>query len=263
MGLFTTPARRPWFRGEVVAEIVDPRARALGVAGRVSVVILTVATVGTSALVAHRQIRESRKSGCAEQLRGLGRAMLAYQEAEGHFPAPSIRDSGGTPLLSWRVALLPKLGYQKLYEKFRLDEPWDSPHNLALIAEMPAEFACPGGPGRRTGRTGYFVIVGPESGPTSVNTVFEPTRGVDLREITDGTSGTLLMIESDRSVPWTSPEDQRWSPDGPLPMPSSPHRGGANALFADGSLHFLKATIGEQILRALLTINAGDVIGGG
>ena len=41
------------------------------------------------------------------------------------------------------MAILPFLEQQALYSKFKLDEPWDSPHNKALISEMPPTYLCP------------------------------------------------------------------------------------------------------------------------
>ena len=38
------------------------------------------------------------------------------------------------------------------------------------------------------------------------------------------------------------------------------HPGGANCLFGDGSVKFLKATTNVVVLRSLVTINAGEVI---
>jgi hypothetical protein len=38
-----------------------------------------------------------------------------------------IAGASGERLHSWRVVLLPYLGQQELYEKIRLDQPWDSP----------------------------------------------------------------------------------------------------------------------------------------
>ena len=55
--------------------------------------------------------------------------------------------------------------------------------------------------------TPYLVVVGPETDAYSVNTPFEPTRGADIRHITDGTSGTILVLETDTPVPWTKPDD--------------------------------------------------------
>jgi prepilin-type processing-associated H-X9-DG protein len=207
--------------------------------------------------------RESQRQQCFEHLKCLGRAMDVYNQKLGHFPAPAIFDGDGKPLLSWRVALLPHPGYQSLYERFRLDEPWDSSHNRALLHQMPAEFACPGGPGRRAGRTTYMVIVGPENDAYSVNTAFEPTRGADIRHFTDGISNTILVLESDSSVPWTKPDDLSWVKGGPLPGLTSPHAGGTHALFADGATKFLMQTVRPDVLLGIITMNGGEVIGGG
>ena len=62
----------------------------------------------------------------------------ATTESDGQsFPMGAICDASGKPLLSWRVAILPGLEQGNLYKQFRLDEPWDSPHNLTLLPLMP------------------------------------------------------------------------------------------------------------------------------
>jgi Protein of unknown function (DUF1559) len=43
---------------------------------------------------------------CEANLTRLGLAFHEYEQAHGHFPAPALARSDGTPLLSWRVALL-------------------------------------------------------------------------------------------------------------------------------------------------------------
>src|SRR5262245_18035101 len=62
-------------------------------------------------------------------LKFMGLALHLFTRANGgKLPAAAIRKDG-KPLLSWRVAILTYLEQFHLYEKFRLDEPWDSPHN--------------------------------------------------------------------------------------------------------------------------------------
>jgi prepilin-type processing-associated H-X9-DG protein len=207
--------------------------------------------------------RASHRAQCVTNLKQMGLAMHAYHELYGQFPAPALADRDGKALLSWRVAILPQLGYRSLYERFHLDEPWDSHHNRALLREMPKEFSCPGGPARRSGRTGYLVVVGPKTEVGSVNTPFEPARAADISEIFDGTSNTALVFETDTPVPWTKPEDLAWTPGGPLPRLASPHDGGASVLFADGSVRFLKATTAPTTLLSILTKNGGEVLSGG
>jgi hypothetical protein len=69
-----------------------------------------------------------------EQLKGIRDACAQYYQEHQKFPA-DILDTNGNPLLSWRVALLPTLGFEDLYEQFNLDEPWDSETNLAVLNE--------------------------------------------------------------------------------------------------------------------------------
>jgi hypothetical protein len=197
------------------------------------------------------------------RIKRLGVALNEYHEAHGHFPAPVVAGRDGSPLLSWRVALLPYLGYRSLYERFHLEEPWDSPHNRALVAEMPRELACPSGPERRLGQTPYLVIVGPKSDPWGASTPFEPARGVAIHEITDGASNTILVLETDSPVAWTKPEDLRWERGGPGPRLTSPHGEGAHAVLADGTGRFLKPTIRPETLAALVTVNGNEVLSSG
>jgi Protein of unknown function (DUF1559) len=204
-------------------------------------------------------ISETQRKQCSDRLTRIGLTLHQYHNAHNHFPAPAIFNSEGSPLLSWRVAILPYLGYQSLYERFHLDEPWDSTHNRALLAEMPREFACPAGPARTTGRTAYQVVVGPTIDSYSVNTPFDGTRGVDMREITDGTAATVLVFEADTPVPWTKPDDLRWSREGPLPRVADNHAGGTHVLLADGGTWFLRSTMRADWLRAILTVNGGEV----
>jgi hypothetical protein len=205
-------------------------------------------------------VRQSQKDRCMEQLKRLGRALHDFHEAHKHFPAGAITDAGGKPLLSWRVAILPQLGYQSLYDQFHLDEPWDSPHNLALAAQMPPLYACPSLSDRRTFVTGYQVVVGPKPELGSIGTLFEWARGVEIREVLDGTSNTVMVVETKRLIPWTQPDDPTFDRDAPLPQMGSDHPAGFHVLLADGTVRFLKDSISPETLRTLLTRDGGEVI---
>ena len=75
------------------------------------------------------------------QLSFLAGNFNAYYQANHKYPT-SILAEDGTPLLSWRVALLPTIGQEALYRRFKLDEPWDSPTNKPLLDEMPPVFTA-------------------------------------------------------------------------------------------------------------------------
>ena len=143
----------------------------------------------------------ARRSMCVNNLKEIGLAMLNFESSKGQFPAAAVTDAKGTPLLSWRVAILPYLGEDALYKQFKLDEPWDSPSNKALLAQMPKVFADPSRrPQHSRNRPGYESIVGPGS-------MFDKVEGVKIQDVTDGTSNTLLVVEAKTPVPWTKPDD--------------------------------------------------------
>jgi hypothetical protein len=235
------------------------RRRTSGWLRRVTVALVAGPFIVTIASGVIGSVRETQRKQCSDRLTRIGLALHEYHNACNHFPAPAIFNREGLPLLSWRVAILPYLGYHSLYGRFHLDEPWDSVGNRALLAEMPREFACPAGPARTTGQTPYQVVVGPTIDSYSINTPFDDKRGVDLREITDGTSNTILVFEADTPVPWTKPEDLMWSPDGPLPRLAGNHAGGTHVLLADGGTRFLTSTLRGDWLRAILTVNGGEI----
>ncbi len=101
-------------------------------------------------------------------LKRIGLALHNYVSAEGHFPPAAITGKDGKPLLSWRVAILPYLvdydgrPRDNLFKAFRLDEPWDGPHNKALLERMPAVFASSAGGSGQPFTTAYRGFVCPE-----------------------------------------------------------------------------------------------------
>jgi prepilin-type processing-associated H-X9-DG protein len=79
-------------------------------------------------------------------------------------------------------------------------------------------------------------------------------------DITDGTSNTILAVESNRDVPWTKPEDIPFDPNGPVPELGNFSPNGFNAAFADGAVRFISKAVNPQVLKALITRSGGEVI---
>jgi hypothetical protein len=201
------------------------------------------------------------KTKSVNNLRQLSLAMHNYANSRRSLPGHALYGQDDQPLLSWRVALLPYLGQMPLYNKFKLDEPWDGPHNKALLKYMPPTYIPPGeNPGGEPYGTYYQVFVG-KGGP--VGPVFEPGPRYHANlstGIPDGSSGTLLIVEGGRAVPWTKPEDLVYDPDGPLPKLGGIFGDGFNAAFADGSARFIARGTDEETLRALITRNGGEPV---
>jgi prepilin-type processing-associated H-X9-DG protein len=197
----------------------------------------------------------ARRAQCINDLKQIALAYHNFHSATNAFPAPAITDKDGKPLLSWRVAILPYIEQQELYNKFKLDEPWDSPHNKALIKEMPAVYLCPSHKNPEPGTTTYRVFVGDGA-------MFQAGQVTPIQSITDGTSNTILVVEAKEAVPWTKPDDLKFDMNAKPSLygAGSPHPGGFNAAFADGAVRFLKNSINVQVWKALITRAGGEVI---
>ncbi len=219
-----------------------------------------VAALGLPAVAASRSAAQRAQS--VNNLKIIGLAIHNTVSSTNTIPGP-IRDKDGKPLLSWRVAILPFVEQQGLFNEFHLDEPWDSPHNKALIERMPTVYTVPG-TAAEPGMTFYRGFDGKGA-------VFQVAnkKGLGIADITDGTSNTIAVVEAKEAVPWTKPDsDLPFNPD---MTPEDVRRtildalgghspGGFNALILDGSVRFIKQSVNPVVLKALITFNGGEVI---
>jgi prepilin-type processing-associated H-X9-DG protein len=89
-----------------------------------------------------------------------------------------------------------------------------------------------------------------------------------IREIGDGMPSTIALVECVNSgINWLEPRDLSFeqasrgvNPNGAKPSISSAHPGGANALFFDGSVHYLSDGLSADLLRGLLTANGHEPV---
>jgi prepilin-type processing-associated H-X9-DG protein len=199
----------------------------------------------------------SQRSECRNHLRQLALAMHRYHDTYGAFPPAHIADENGEPMHSWRVLLLPYLDHRDLYNQYHFDEPWDGPHNRTLAEQMQSEFHCSADTQTGTNETSYFVVVGPK-------TIFPGTAPVPINDVLDGTTYTILLVESLNSgTNWLQPRDlsydeaRRGINRETSPGISSNHEGGAMVAFADGSEELLPDNTPLEQLRLLLERNDG------
>ncbi|MBI3412168.1 MAG: DUF1559 domain-containing protein [Planctomycetes bacterium] len=95
---------------------------------------------------AQEKVQEAaRRTQLLNNLKQLAICFHLFNDIHSRMPAPGFsgdpRNVGTMPLLSWRVAILPLLEEDALYKEFRLEEPWDSPHNIKLLPRIPKVFA--------------------------------------------------------------------------------------------------------------------------
>ena len=183
-------------------------------------------------------------------------AMLNYQSGYMHLP---LREKNG---LSWRVELLPYFGYSDLYERFNLDEPWDSPHNIQLLEEMPEVYASP----NVDLPLGYTVYQVPytdiETNPDAKDLAMFDTSGktIPIGAVTDGTANTIGLLEVDEAaaVEWTKPADWKFDPSNPKRDLGHLHPSYILVTLVDASSHRVPADISPEEFKAFITRSAGD-----
>jgi prepilin-type processing-associated H-X9-DG protein len=214
-------------------------------------------------LPAIQSAREAaRRAQCSNHLKQIALAFHNYHDVYGTFPPAYIPDEDGQPKHSWRVLILPFLEQSYIYDQYDFDEPWNSPNNLAVTNQAVPVYVCPSNPAGSPGstETNYMVITGP-------NTVFDGGKACKIREILDGTSNTLMVVEvSGTQVNWAEPKDldastityPLGSPGGN--SPSSRHPGGLMAAMCDGSVRFISDSTAPQTFDALMTKAGQEMI---
>lgn len=193
----------------------------------------------------------ARRMQSSNNMRQFMLALLNYESAFKRFPPRASADKeDGKPLLSWRVAILPFLEEQQLYQEFKQDEPWDSEHNIQLLDRMPNIYKHPD-IDTPPGHTVYLAPYGEGTG--------WPEETLRFRDITDGTSNSIALVEvtGELSVPWTKPEDLNLDEH---PGTSWMEATGAWVAFFDGSVQRLSTFVADEVLEALFTINGGEVV---
>ena len=135
----------------------------------------TVAAMLLPAIQASRDA--ARRVQGMNNMKQLALAMFNYESVHGHFPPSVLYSDNGTPY-SWRVAMLPYLEQQALYDAYNFNEPWDSPGN------------------RRIAETVVPVMKSPNADPASGATNYSSSAGRSEKESGFGTSETGLPTRS-------------------------------------------------------------------
>jgi hypothetical protein len=189
------------------------------------------------------------------KMKQITTALLQYQSARDRFPPAAIMSADGKPGLSWRVAILPMLEENGLYQQFKLNEPWDSAHNKPLIARMPSIYQSPGSD-LDEGYTNYLAVV---SSDTIISSGPKGTRSVDVR---DGMSRTVMIVEADDDYAaiWTKPDDYTW--DTTQPDYGLGHIWSRIFFvgYGDGRIETLDAGLNPEQLNAYFSRSGGEPI---
>ncbi|MBA2117210.1 DUF1559 family PulG-like putative transporter [Bremerella alba] len=193
--------------------------------------------------------RAQTKARSKAVLHILGKALAQQIADNSTIPASAPTDKQGRQLLSWRVHLLPYLGYADLYSKFNLEEAWDSPHNIKLAAEKPYAFMTPE---INDDRTNFVLLTGPTCAAQERRA--NPLSALSPR----GLHNSVVVVEvanPANRVVWTKPAD--------LPFdPSEPSQGIAGwadnhfcAITGDGVVHDFPVISNDHLNRLFVVSN--------
>jgi prepilin-type N-terminal cleavage/methylation domain-containing protein/prepilin-type processing-associated H-X9-DG protein len=292
------------------------------------VVISIIALLIALLLPAVQSAREAaRRSQCINNLKQMALAMHNYHGSVEAFPpgyVSAVTNPGDNypelgPGWGWGAMALNFLEQSALYNAINFSLPIADPASSTARRTILATYLCPSsspdGPiSLRNGEKGpatvsdiapgqYLASAGQweiEDVPGSNNGVFYRNSRVGLRDITDGSSQTLLVGERSRNVcdatwvgaipsmvvctnpawsvrdcatsnvmviantgPW---EDENW-----VNVPNhkgakaddfwSLHPGGCNFAMGDGSVRFIKETVNPTVFSSMATRAGGEVVG--
>lgn len=201
-------------------------------------------------------LTDQARKQAMNDLKQLGLGMHNYYSKHNHLPTAATTDAEGRPLLSWRVQLLPYIEQQELYDAFHLDEPWDSEHNRSLIPRMPEIFRVPLSRHEASdGRANYVV-------PGGERTMFPPKGKVTFREITDGTSDTIMVAEVDdeHAEIWTKPGGYEIDPNQPARGLGGHFAEVFLTGFGDGSARAVPLSMAKEMHYGLFTRDGGEAV---
>jgi len=224
---------------------------------------------------------------CRNNLKQIALAVHNYEDTQGSLPQGTFPNDRLEPeqRLGWQFAILPYIESNSIYRRANKELSWDAPENEEILLISYKLFLCLG-EGKSNAvlpvTTNYVGLAGlspkaaflPKDSPLAG--VFGFERKINKEDIKDGTSNTILAIETSVELgPWAAggnptvrfvdferqpylgvgrpfggihSGDRKWFSKTPTI---------ANVAFLNGSVRPLKDTIDPHVFEALVTI-AGE-----
>jgi prepilin-type processing-associated H-X9-DG protein/prepilin-type N-terminal cleavage/methylation domain-containing protein len=282
------------------------------------VVITIIGILIALLLPAVQAAREAaRRTQCANNMKQVGLAVQLYHEKFGRFPNGAKMIVGGTYnglwTFEWSGLILPFVEQGNVASRINFDIPYDRVENQTVIKTFLGTYHCPSSSPEKLSTccryipgiediacTRYAAIY------THLNVDYALASGtsggsgciflgssVAIRDVTDGTSQTLVVGERDSypdDDPWKKSSGTEYCPGGGCELANSwagvarittyfginnqsarfyqqsavqsRHPGGANFAFADGHVMFLNENINQKPLTSLTTRKGGELIAG-
>jgi len=240
------------------------------------------ATVGVGAALLLPAIQQARAAARRAQsknnLKQMGLAMHNFHSVWNELPRGTVPNEKLKPTerLAWTYSVLPFVENAALYETMNKDLAWDKGQNQRAAEIRVPVFENPGldDDGGQYGQIHYAGIagVGKDAPSLSVNDkgagMFGYDRKVRFRDVTDGTSNTMMITEiNDDLGPWSQGGKSTLRSltkkpyiNGPDGIGSPVNMDSVEVLMADGSVRSISANIDPKVFEALSTIQGGERI---
>lgn len=198
----------------------------------------------------------ARRSTSKNNMKQIGLALHNYHDTHRVFPPGGIETTDGKPYHSWQTMILPFVDQAGLYNDIDFDQAWTDPTNQIIFEQEIPPYLNPAIEERVSPEgLGLSHYVG--------NRLLMKTNGnMRIREMTDGTSNTIMAIETGENFkPWGDPTNIAHPANIIGPGKKSSFRGGNHILMGDGSVRFISENIDPATLKALSTPNGGEIVG--
>lgn len=228
-----------------------------------------IASGGIVAALILPSVQAAREAGqrgqCVNKIKQIIIAFHNYHDVYQGLPPLYTVDTDGKPLHSWRVLILPFMEQAALYDRIRLNEPWDSEYNKQFHNIIIDIYRCSANPlaAQKNGLCCYSVIAGEGLTPAKEA---RTQKGKTLMQIADGTSNTLAIVEVKEPFCWMDPtaditlEELLKGINNKEGRVGSFHPYGINFGMFDGSVRPLSNNTSKEVLKALGTCNGHETV---